>query len=208
MNTIWLKIAGGTIVVLVIIIAVASFTGGGSSSSSPEPATSPEPKTFHDTVEQDRQNHPVVPPAPIEEETVAATATTTPAAPPVNTVPVTAPQSEPQPQPETPKVVYVKPLSETDEMQAQQLLSWAGTNLSIGKLPIMQYGQAVRSCKEVIQRWPESWYAYQAKRILIEIANFSSSYRKQYRLTDDLLDVSQFYQKRPGTQPLPIPNDN
>ena len=119
---------------------------------------------------------------------------------------VTTQEDEPEPEPETPKVIYVKPMDEAEELQAQQLLSWAGTTYNIGRLPVMQYGNAVRSCKDVIDRWPESWYAYQSKRILAEIADISRRYRQQYDLNEELLDVSSFYEKRRGTQAVPIEN--
>lgn len=199
MNTIWLKIAGGAVLVLALIIGVASFMGG-DSSPTPEPEEKEVHKTFQDTVEEDRKKHPVIAPDPIKEE-VKQESENVEEAPPIDTIPV---QTHPKPESETPKVVYVKPLDEVEEMQAQQLLSWAGTSYSIGRLPGPQHGNAVRSCKDVISRWPESWYAYQAKRILADIADLRRQYRKQYDLTDDLLDVSKFYQKRPHTQAMPL----
>ena len=202
MNTIWLKIAGGAVLALALIIGVASFMGG-DSSPTPEPEEKEAPKTFQDTVEEDRKNHPVVAPEPIQEE-VKAEPENEEEAPPVDTIPVQAIQSEPEP--ETPKVIYVKPMDEVEEMQAQQLLSWAGTSYSIGRLPGPQYGDAVRKCKDVISRWPESWYAYQAKRILADLADLRRQYRTQYKLDDELLDVSKFYQKRPRTQAMPLTN--
>ena len=198
MNTIWLKIAGGAVLLLVVVIGVASFMGGDSGSD--EPKAKDEPKTVYDKFEEDRQNHPVVAPKPVEEEpTQVVSKDETPAEPKTT-------RKKRESEPETPKFVYVKPMQDFEEMQAQQLLSWAGTTYSIGRLPIMQYGNAVRSCRDVIERWPESWYAYQAKRILNDIAETSSRYRTQYKLTDELLDVSKFYEKRPGTQQLPLSN--
>ena len=45
-------------------------------------------------------------------------------------------------------------------------------------------------CREIIQKWPESEYAFQAKRMLADIPE---RYKKMYNVTDQEMDVSSFY---------------
>jgi hypothetical protein len=56
----------------------------------------------------------------------------------------------------------------------------------MGRLPVMGYGQMVKSCRDIIQRWPDSKYAFFAKRAL---ADLPERYRKQYNITDEEIDL-------------------
>jgi hypothetical protein len=86
---------------------------------------------------------------------------------------------------EPPKPQFKK-LSMEDEIQAQRLWAWVMNQRKMGRLPVMGYGQMVKTCRDIIQRWPESEYAFYAKRAL---ADLPEHYRKMYRITDEEIDL-------------------
>ena len=73
-----------------------------------------------------------------------------------------------------------------DEMQAQRLWEWVKNQRKMGRLPVMGFGQMVKTCREIIRRWPESEYAFYAKRALGEIPE---RYRKMYNITKEETDL-------------------
>ena len=200
MNTFWLKIAGVVVAIVVVIVLISVFT-----SSSPAPSVSPaaptkeqveKPKTFYDMADRDKQF--------LEEpKAVSKQKTEQPQEPPPE---AQAPQ---QPAGRTPGVVlpsdikrptrlYFKPLEEIEDIQAQQLLPWATAGRSIGRLPFLQYGLMVKACRQVEERWPDSWYAFRAKQMLEEVAE---RYAANYKITEQELDISRFIKPRRGTEP-------
>jgi hypothetical protein len=56
----------------------------------------------------------------------------------------------------------------------------------MGRLPVMGYGQMVKTCRDIIRRWPESEYAFYAKRAL---ADLPERYRKMYNITKEEIDL-------------------
>jgi outer membrane protein assembly factor BamD (BamD/ComL family) len=58
------------------------------------------------------------------------------------------------------------------------------------RLPMMTPARMVKDCREIIQRWPKSEYAFQAKRML---ADLPERYHTMYNITDQEKDVSSFY---------------
>jgi len=98
-----------------------------------------------------------------------------------------------------PTVLYFQPLSEIEQIEAEKLLNVAVPGRSIGRLPMTGFSLMVPNCRQIIQRWPESQYAYQAKRLL---ADLPPRYQTRYNVTKEEMDVSMFYQQRPGTQPF------
>jgi type IV secretory pathway VirB10-like protein len=192
MDTFWLKIAAGAVAVVVAIVVVSMFLPHGPQ----EPA--PPEKTFYDQAEQDKekflaepkplenqQETPVQPQQPAESQTEAAPAQ-----------PTVAP-----PKPAEPTVIYCKPLSEIDDIEAQRLLNVAVPGRSIGRLPMTGFKLMVDTSRQIIQRWPDSWYAYRAKQML---ADMPERWRQNYKITEEEMDVSRFAQPRPGTQPFTI----
>jgi type IV secretory pathway VirB10-like protein len=208
MNSIWLKIAGVAVVAVIVFVVVGRFKSGNTSSSSTPTETrqTERQKTFYDMAERDRQFAKVPKEAeaqPAEEQTPAATPPAPqPPQPPVQSPPQPPADSYVMPSTITQRVqLYFKPLSEEDQMQAQQLLSWAATSRSIGRLPMMSsYGQMVRSCRDVISRWPNSYYAFQAKRALEDIS--TSSRARTSNITRQEMDITPFLKPKPGLQPI------
>jgi hypothetical protein len=204
MNTIWLKLAGAVVVILIVIVVASKFMGGNSTSTpAPEPQ---KDKTFYDMADRDKQFGQE--PERVEQETAQpqVSAQPTVAGPNVAAVPA-APPAQLAP-PQTHKYVlpsdiankqttiYVKPMSEEEELGASQLPSWAAATRSMGRLPLLQYGPSVKACRQILSQWPDSWYAFRAKQILGEIHN--SGKGAQYNITEADLDISKFLKPRPG----------
>jgi len=103
--------------------------------------------------------------------------------------PSPSPQSSSQVVPaqpaEQPKPQF-KELEMEDEIEAQKLWTWVENQRKMGRLPVMGYGQMVKGCRDIIQRWPESKYAFFAKRAL---GDLSERYRKMYNITEQEIDL-------------------
>lgn len=216
MNTIWLKIAGVAVVVVIAIVVAGRFT----SSDKPAPAPKPEPaptRTFDQTVERDKKLNEA--PKLVEP----------PAAPPVQETtpqPEAQPAQQPAPQPvtqtpaqqlanrpagivypsdiKTPTTLYFMPLSEEDEIAAQQILPYAVAGRSIGRLPMTQYGLMNKACQQIEERWPNSWYCFRAKQLLEEITTYQDRYAQMYKITPQRIDISKFMKPRQGAEPRQV----
>ena len=210
MNTIWLKIAGLAVVVVIVIVVLGRFRGD---KPAPEPSAEPEQKTFYDMADRDKQFNE--PPKPVE-----------PAAqPPQEAAPQPEAQaSQPEPQPtqppsqpdgrpagvvypsdlKGPTTLYFVPMSEEDDIQAQQLLPYATAGRSIGRLPVMQYGLMMKACEQIEQRWPDSWYCFRAKQLMEEITQYQDRYAMMYKITPQRLDISKFMKPRRGMEPRTV----
>jgi hypothetical protein len=214
MGSIWLKIAGVFVVVIIVIVVLGRYSTKKPASEPRTPAPveqAQKPKTVYDSFERDKQFNQ--PPKPVEQ----------PAA-----QPEPAPQPEPQPQPaqpqaaqppaqpqlpgrppgivypsdiKSPTTLYFKPMSEADDIQAQQILPYATAGRSIGRLPIMQYGLMNKACLQIEERWPDSWYCFRAKQMLEEITQYQDRYAMMYKITPQRLDISRFLKPRQGAQP-------
>jgi len=211
MNSIWLKIAGIAVVAIAVIVVIGRLKSDQpsslpASSSQTESKQAEKPKTFYDMAERDKQFAQAPKPAepqPAEQQQPVATQP----APQPPQQPVQAP-SQPAasgvvlPSSITkPTTLYFKPLNEEDDIAAQQLLPWAAAGRSIGRLPMVQYGLMQQACRQIEARWPDSSYAFQAKRMLEEI---SERYAANYKITPPELDISRFLKPRPGTQAVTV----
>lgn len=183
MDTLWLKIAGAAVAVVALIIVIALF-----SSSKPEPA--PEPQGFSHQVQKDR-NKFLTEPQPVNSTQQNLQTTQGPNQPTTTVVP--------HPQPTEPVALYFAELSEIDKIEAERLLNVAVPGRSIGRLPMTGYKLAVDTCRQIIRRWPDSLYAYQAKRVLADIPQH---YWPRYKITSQEVDTTDFAKPRPGTKPF------
>jgi len=192
MNTFWLKAAGIAVVGLILLVVGAQFFGGDRETSPTESDwVGMETKSFTRQVEEDRERlgaepKPIDP--PVKEE-------------PPQPVPDPGTRAQPAELADSsePTVIYVKPLQDFEELAAQRLWNTAMPGRSIGRLPMTGYNLAVKGCSEIIQRWPDSKYAFMAMRLLNDIP---ANRRGQARDLD--IDMSRFYQKQPGTQPMAV----
>ncbi|OHB60525.1 MAG: hypothetical protein A2167_06220 [Planctomycetes bacterium RBG_13_46_10] len=211
MNTFWLKITGFAVVVVIVIVIIGKFRSG---RTTPAPAQQTQskqeekPKGFYGMAERDKQF--LEEPKKIDEQK-----------PEQSQEPVPQPQTQPVQQPaqapvrpagRTPGVVlpsdiikpttlYFKPLEEMEDIQAQELLPWATAGRSIGRLPMLQYGLMVKACRQIEERWPDSWYAFRAKQMLEEI---SERYAANYKITEQELNISHFLKPRRDTEPRTV----
>jgi len=169
MDTIWLKIVGFAVLVVVAIVLIGILVSG---SNEPD-------KTIYDQWEQDDKEllaEPEYkePPAP----TPAPQPAPSPSVQPSSQVAPAQPVEQPKPQ--------FKELEMEDEIEAQKLWTWVENQRKMGRLPVMGYGQMVKGCRDIIQRWPESKYAFFAKRAL---ADLPERYRKMYNITEEEIDL-------------------
>lgn len=187
MDTFWLKIVGFAVLVVIAIVLIGLLASG---TKEPE-------KTFYDQVEEDKQKFLAEPqPLEVPEKTQVPEQTRVVESKEVaESVPPTPKQVE-QPKP---TVLYFQPLSEIDQIEAEKLLNVAVPGRSIGRLPMTGFSLMMPNCRQIIQRWPESQYAYQAKRLL---ADLPPRYQTRYNVTKEEMDISMFYKQRPGTQPF------
>ncbi|MFA5251336.1 MAG: hypothetical protein WC454_01975 [Phycisphaerae bacterium] len=198
MNTFWLKIAAIAVVVAVVIVLIGVF----SSSERPQPLTKEtvtEPvnkpvKNFPEQVEKDREKFLSPPKQPVNK----------PAEEPVkqqvqeqNQPADSQTPSQPVQPPAQPAQLYFSPLSEIDNVEAERLLNVAVPGRSIGRLPMTGYKLMVDTCRQIISKWPDSWYAYNAKKMLIDMP---VRFRERYQITQQELDISEFTKQRPGTE--------
>ena len=161
MNTFWLKIAGVAVLVVGVIILITVFTSG-TDSEPKEPQ-----KTVYDQWEEDDKRLRAEPQYKEPPATAPSVQQTTPVAPP---------------KPE------FKKLNEIEEIQAQRLFEAAMTARKMGRLPGIRLGykNMVDHCREIIRRWPDSEYAFNAKRLLADIPE---RYHKMYNITKEEIDL-------------------
>lgn len=193
MNTFWLKIAGLVVVIVGLIILVNIFW-------QPEGKPKQPQKTFYDQAEEDKQRFLAEPEAvdSREEEPVSET---TPQLSKQNQAAQNKIAVEGVQPAKEPPELYFKELSEIERIEAERLLNVAVPGRSIGRLPMTGFGLMVDNCRQIIQRWPDSWYAYRAKQLL---ADMPPRFQKRYRVTKEEMDLSRFATPRPGTKPFII----
>ena len=97
--------------------------------------------------------------------------------------------------------LYFAELSKIDKIEAERILNTAVPGRSIGRLPMTGFKLMVDSCRQIISKWPDSWYAYRAKQLLTDMPE---RFRERYKITKEELDVSEFRKPRPGTKPFII----
>lgn len=165
MNTFWLKVVGIVVAVVGVIILVNALL----------PKSEPEPqKTVYDVWEKDDKR--------LRAEPLLNEPTTSPNQP-----------MQPQEQQVTPQTATVEPpepkfkeLSEEEKIEAERLWEWVVTQRKMGRLPMMGYKQMVDTCREIIRRWPDSKYAFMARRALADIPE---RYREVYHITKEEIDL-------------------
>jgi hypothetical protein len=148
--------------------------------------TEQAPTTFAGQVERDKERF-LTEPQPVAQET-----------PPVNEP---APAVV-QPKPTATKTLYFKGLDdEIDQIEAERLLNVAVPGLSIGRLPVTSYKLMVDTCRQIIQRWPDSLYAYNSKRMMAQLPEHD---KQTYGITSQEVDITMYEKPRTGTQPYTV----
>jgi hypothetical protein len=173
----------GLAIIIVFVLLFATMLCPGCSKK-PQPNEQAEvnapaeklPTTFSEQVERDKERF-LTPAQPVA---------------PVNVPAVVQPKS---------KTIYVKQLDEIEDVEAERLLNVAVPGLSIGRLPMSGYSLMVSTCRQITQRWPDSHYAYTAKRMLAQLPEQS---KQNYGITSQEVDTSIFEKARTGTQPFTV----
>ena len=194
MNTFWLKIAAGAVVILIVIIVISMFMTGDTQKQT-QPGQSD--KTFYDQAREDKEKFLTEPQPQETPEQIQADRSEQPVE--TNNEPLAEPARQTADQLEQPEpaTLYFKPLSEIEEIEAEKLLNVAVPGRSIGRLPMAGYQLMVPNCREIIKKWPDSWYAYRARQLL---ADLTSRYQEQYDVKKEEIDLSMYSKQRPGTE--------
>jgi hypothetical protein len=166
MNTFWLKIAGAAVAVVGIIILVNAFL--------PKNEPKPQPKTVYDVWEKD------------DKRLRAEPQLTPPISPNQPVQPQGQQQASPQATSVEPPEPKFKEISEEEKIEAERLWEWVVTRRKMGRLPMMGYKQMVDTCREIIRRWPDSKYAFMAKRTLADIPE---RFQEMYHITKEEINL-------------------
>lgn len=158
MNTIWLRIAALVILIVAVVIIVGKITHH-------KPAPEEPVKTISDTWRNDDKRLRAEP-----NETPAAESNL-----PAGQKPVA----------ELPKF---KEMTEDERAGAEQLYELAIAQRKMGRMPGVSYGAMVQYCRDIIQKYPGTEYAYKAKRILADIPQRE---RERYNITDDEINPNK-----------------
>lgn len=183
MNTFWLKIAALVVVVVGLIILVNVF-----SSSEPEP----EPRTFWDEVEEDEKRLRAEPevaeppkaeqaPLPASEQEPMAEEEPAPQPAPASKRPTLVAK-----QPTGPAVPQFRELSEIEGIDAERLFNVALQHRKIGRLPGTGFKVMVDCCRQILEKYPDSVYAFKAKRMLRDMPE---RFRARYKITEEEIDL-------------------
>jgi len=167
MNTFWLKIAALAVVVVGLIVLVNALL---SSESRPKK----EPKTIYDQWEQDDERLRADPQLKKSSKTDVSVQ-------PNNQDPIVE-----QPKSVEPPKPQFRELSEIERIDAEKLFNNAIQFRKIGRLPGPRYKTRVDWCRQRIQKYPGSEYAFKAKRM---IADIPEHYRERYKITDEEIDL-------------------
>jgi hypothetical protein len=190
MNTFWLKIAGAVIAVILIFVLVTTFTSKDNQESE---QSEQKPQTFEQQVQADREKFSNLPqPVEVRDQNQTTVNETS-----IETI---KPVPEP-PKPLEPVTLYFKPLNEIESIEAERLFNAAVPGRSIGRLPMTGFKLMVDNCRQIIKRWPDSIYAYNAKKML---ADMPERYQQRYNVTPEEIDVSIYSKQREGTEPYAI----
>ena len=187
MNTFWLKIAGATVAIVLVFVLVSMFTSNGT-----EEPEQPQ-RTFDQQVVADREKFSNLP-QPVDSQNQNQATVNEPATETIELVPS-------PPKPVEPVTLYFKPIGEIEEIEAERLFNAAVPGRSIGRLPMTGFKMMVDTCRQIIKRWPDSRYAYNARKML---ADMPERYQQRYNLTKEEIDISMYAKPRTGTKPYTI----
>ena len=154
MNTSWLKIAGIVVLAVLAVVAANHFR-----SAKTQPS---QQKTFDDVIREDDERLRAEPKP--EKQTAQQPS-----------------QIKQAPESEEPKF---EELTLQEQVEAERLFEMALAQRKMGRLPGVSYKLMVDYCRQIIQKYPDSVYAYKAQRLLRDIPE---QYREQYNITDEEL---------------------
>ncbi len=172
MNGLWIKVAIGIAVLIGTVVVISKILPSDLSSVT-------ETKSFYDVVEEDQKKFhaepDVQPNQPDQTTRQTAQATKEPNEPQPETT-----NKQPQKQ-QTAKKSQFTELTPAEEADAQRQFEVAAKQFDVGRLT-RSYKPTVDACRRIIERYPNSKYAYKARVILGEIPR---RYRKRYDITEE-----------------------
>jgi hypothetical protein len=81
-----------------------------------------------------------------------------------------------------------KEMTEDEKAGADQLFELAMAQRKMGRMPGVSYGAMVQYCRQILEKYPDTEYAYKAKRMLADIP---ASQRDRYHITDDEINPNK-----------------
>ena len=171
MNSFWLKIAvlGMVCVGLVMVVKYVKT-----------PKLEMETKSFYEATEK-RDKELRAEPQPIEPVKEQQLPTAKEQTPPVEQIAPEAPAQQAAP--------AFKQLSEEEAIEAEKLFNEAVPFSHIGHLPVTGYKTMVDLCRQIIEKFPGSEYAWKAKRMLKEMPE---RFRERYKITEEEIDLGNY----------------
>lgn len=159
MNNVFLKIVAAVVILLVIFVLISKMVNKASKPVEPD-------KTIADTWRDDEKRLRAEPNAtPVAETNLPAGQQVT--------------LSEP---------IKFKDMTEEEKAGADQLYELAMAQRKMGRLPGVTYGAMVQYCRQIIEKYPDTEYAYKAKRMLADIP---ANQRDRYHITDDEINPNK-----------------
>ena len=165
MKMFWLKTAVVAVIVVGVVILVSTFTSSSKSRSQPQPRA--EKKTIYDVWQED-QKRLLAEPQPQELQAAAESV---------------QPGDEPPTEPALPEF---RELSEIEQIDAERLLNVALQHRKMGRMGGIGLNTMVDCCRQIIQKYPDTVYAFKAKRMLADIPE---RYRAHYNISQQELDL-------------------
>jgi hypothetical protein len=87
-----------------------------------------------------------------------------------------------------PEALKFKEMTEDEKAGASQLYELAMAQRKMGRLPGVSYGAMVQYCRQIIEKYPGTEYAYKAKVMLGDIPERE---RERYHITDDEINPNK-----------------
>jgi hypothetical protein len=159
MSTVWLRIVAAVVLLVVIFVIVSKIANKASKPVEPD-------KTIADTWREDEKRLRAGPNVAPPVESNAAPGQEAAAAQP-------------------PKF---KEMTDDEKAGADQLYELAMAQRKMGRLPGVSYGAMVQYCRQIIERYPGTEYAYKAK---VMLADIPANQRERYHITDDEINLNK-----------------
>lgn len=194
MDTFWLKVVVVAILIVAVFVGIATLI-------SPKPSADETPaKTIYDMAKEDKQKLLAEPSAKdFDQERQRESE-------PLQEPAETQQPEEIEPQQQVESVVlYFKPLSQIEQIEAERIMQTVPSWRSIGRLPMTGYTAMVQSCRQLMNRFPGSKYDYMGRRAL---ANIPEHYWARYHITEEEVSLEKFKQQRSGTEPYEITQED
>ncbi len=187
MDSIWLKIAVAVVLIIGIFVAVTALLDKADDKLN-EPT-----RTVYD---QDREDRQAIMAEPKKEDFEKPQ----PEAKEKPAEPVKQPEVIEQPieqvKPKEPLILYFTELDQVEQVDAERQLQAVVAGIGVGRKPMLGYKMAVDSGFRIINKYKGSIYDYKVRKAFKIIPE---RYWRQYKITDETVDLEYFKKQRPNT---------